>query len=272
MDRRRFVSGTAALPLAVGVAGSARAEGSAQLPPGTSVDLHVRMRTRLDGLPCYWFYQGTLFGKIEGEKTVPLLGVEGISRTLCERLANGDYRYQLLEAGYYLDLATGELAGDWRNPLNGTLVQPEPYLSPQDLQFEQSGRVRPTAALPADANIDYTGMITPVQSFAGRAWSSEDLLVRMGGTPGRPVRTATSLATFSADIAQIADTTRPVVDCEFSYHTMGSWRSWLQMGETPGIVSMRLTGQKVSLPEQLPKPLLERITSQYQGFLEGRMK
>lgn len=271
--RRRDLLGTAAFGAALASyrPGRATAQGSAHSLD--SLEAHVRMRCNLDGRRTYWFYTGTVFGNVIGQATRPMLGVEGISFSVLDKLPGGRYRYSLTEAGYYLDVETQSQQDEVRNPFTGNTYRPKHYLSSQTNIFAPDLSVTPELEI-RPPGLEYRGVITPLRTFKDAAWSAEDLFVRIpspqaGDSVDQPAyRVQTSLATLTASVRQLLDTDLDFVDCQLNYQTLGTWRDWMGMGATPGMISWRMVGTK-STESELPPQLVERIAADHDGFFDS---
>lgn len=241
--------------------------------PTARLDTFCRMRCGPDGAKAWFGYEGTFFGKIEGRVAVPLMGIVGLSWNRAVEQAPGRYRYELQEAGYMVDLDTREVIDDWVNPLNGASTRPKHYRSGQETIFTPD---TVTPATPLPHGIRYTGTISRPVVQGNSIWMSEDLLVSSPNSPERyddprmysgPTRTATSLATFLSPVDSALDPDAAFVPCTLSYTTINSWRPWMLMGETPGVISWRLVGRKVARPEDLPTETRDRIERDHPELL-----
>lgn len=238
--------------------------------PLGDLEAHVRMRGNLRGERSYWYYRGSVFGNVWGQSTAPMLSVEGVSFSLITALPGGRYRYSLNEAGYYGDPETGEITEKVMNPFTGKRYKPKNYLSPQTVIFEPDLSVTPVIDR-RPPGLDYRGVIAPVSTFQNSVWSSEDLFVRMplpnpDNDPDLPAfRVQTSLASFTSDRGELLDPDRDFVPCQMNYQTLGTWRPWMGMGQTKGMISMRLTGTKCGV-DDLPVPIKERIARDHPAF------
>lgn len=269
LDRRSFLRMATAGAALGSVAPGALLASNAKLPMD-SLAAHVKMRCDLAGGRTYWFYTGTVFGNRLGDATRPMLGVEGVSYSILEALPNGSYRYSLTEAGYYLDPETGSLQERVVNPFTGEHYRPEHYLSSQVNIMAPDLSVTPDLKeLPP--GLEYRGEITPVRVFADRAWSAEDLFVRMPlkSEEGQPdVRVQTSLATLSANRRDLVDPEQTFIDCQLNYQTLRSWYDWMGMGDQPGMISWRMVGTKCREAD-LPAYLADRIARDHADFFNG---
>lgn len=267
--RREALAGSGALSSTLGMlalTGPARAV--AREPDGwwnDPTEVHVRMRADIRGRPVVWFFEGTLFGQLSGQRTRPLLGFEGISVIQSKRVAGG-YLLALDEAGYFRDLESGAPIEEWDNPLTGETNRPENYRAPQLLYLTGEEVEAYHPQLPAGA--EFVGKVLPPRRQGDMVWSSEDLFVRVPPVDGRPARPQTSLATLMADYRDLAQADDYFVPTTLSYQTIGSWRTWMDMAQ-PGVVSFRLFGRKHGSARHLTSERQERVMREHPDLLAG---
>ena len=199
-----------------------------------------------------------------------MLGVEGVSFSIIEALPDGGYRYALNEAGYYSDPGTGAIDEPVKNPFTGQYYTPKNYLSPQTSIFAPDLTVRPAIdKLPP--GLEYRGRITPLRVFGNTVISTEDVFVKTTRSqfeddPERlPFNVQTSLATFTAERRDMLNPELEFVPCQFHYQTLATFRDWMGMGRTPGMISWRMVGTKCTR-EDLPAAIVERISGDHEGF------
>lgn len=250
---------------------AAAADAAPQGAPGQgaldTLETHVCMRAFADGRAAYWFYSGTFYGQVSGQRTVPLLGIEGISVNRCTPAGAGVYSYSLREAGWFRDLATGAVVDEWLNPLTGRRVAPKHYYSPQQTRFS-GATVEPVLATPLPG-LEWTGYLGAPQRFAGSVWSSEELLVRTLNPTTGAARVQTSLLTLHAAAADLRRSPARFVPATMAYQTLASWVPWMDMRDVPGVISWRLFGRKVASVEELPPVLVARVRGQHPQLFEG---
>lgn len=259
VNRRTLLGGMTAAALATSVPPVAAA---GRFPnPEDKLATVVRMRSGPAG-SALWWYQGTFFGKPEGEITRPLLRIDGASQVSFEPAGPGRYRSRMDEAGFFSDLDSGRLLEQWRNPLNDKLVEPEHYRSGAVSLITADTVAPDTEKLPP--GIVFQGQVTPFVSHGDSAWVSEELFVSAPSQdPREPaLKVQTSLATFHSRLSELEDPQRDFVPCELNYSTLATWRGWMEMGDRPGVISWRLVGSKLrtvgDLPERLAGLLRER--------------
>jgi len=272
MNRRDCLglAGALALPVAVPLAVplAARAAPSAQASVlADKILTHIRIRGREDGKPVFFWYAGTFYGQRSGERTVPLLYIEGASSSRTERQSDGSWIYSLREAGWFGDLETREVLKEWVNPLNGRKVEPAHYNSSQRTRFTASGVLPLISPLPP--GLEYTGYITAPEVQGDDVWTTEELFVRSPGrAPGAPANIQTSLATLSASRAEVEQPQDGFTSALLAYQTLASFRPWMEMGAEPGVISWRLAGRKSATPDGIPAALLARVRREHPDALE----
>lgn len=228
----------------------------------SSLDMFRRLRCSDFGRKTFWQYSGTLFGDRYGEPMRPLFSMQGASQTMASQEANGDIRYDLKEAGYYGDLATGEIInGEVANVFTDEWIRPEHYLSSQELFFTRNLEVIPTRPLPR--GISFDGRIARPDIKGDRIWMAEYLFVSVE-VPDAAPRISNSMANFEASVS---DVERPsgFVPATMQYTTFNSYRRWMNMGETQGHVMMRLNALKLDSWSKIPTTLRQRIEHDHES-------
>jgi hypothetical protein len=244
--------------------------------PARRLETYIRIRARIDGQKTFMPYRGTVFGKPDGKIATPLFDVEGFSWTKASRLGPDSLRLDMAEAGYFLDRSNGRPLHEWTNPLNGVQTVVEHYRSWSHIVATPDA-LRPILPQPAGPGMLIQASAGPPSVMGDTVWIHEDLLVQIPNRPKErfadprdysgPTVTATSLATWSADIADCVDPAKPYTPSLFSYQTLGSWRPFMKMGEAPGLVSWRMFGRKAASIEQIAGPLRDRVLADHPDFL-----
>lgn len=244
--------------------------------PSDALTTYLRIRSRLDGASIFYPYRGTIFGRPIGQSAVPLFDVEGFSWDRLAIVGPGLYRIDTVEAGYFLDLVTGQPLDAWINPLNGLKTEVKHYRSFAHVEVSEGGLrpVSPATAMPGAQFIATMGSPT---ILGDRIWVHEDLIAHY---PNKPAATfadpreyngqmleAASLATWCARVSDLQDSRNAFVPATLSYQTMGSWRPFMKMGDTPGVISWRMFGSKVETLHEVPAALRQRVLREYPDFL-----
>ena len=277
LNRRDALFGMATAGAAAAPAGARRSRAVTPYDlsdPVTRMRAYIAMRARLDGERIYMPYAGTIFGKVEGEVAIPLVAVQGFSWTTATRTGPDQFRLTSTEAGHFCDLETGEPLKVWRNPINNLDVPVKNYRSSQFTDIGPAGIVPVMNAMPGAQFTHSWGKPTIVD---GTVWMHEDLIGTFRNKPKDtfadpleyvgPQLTATSLATWSARVEDLARFGDRFVPTMLSYQTMGNWRPFMRMGATPGIISWRMFGKKAASIDGVPAVTLKRVLAEHPDFL-----
>jgi hypothetical protein len=237
---------------------------------------YLRIRSRLDGKRAFYPYRGTIFGRPFGRSAVPLFDVEGFSWDRLTPVSEGHFKIDTAEAGYFVDPKTRLPLDRWINPLNGVETQVKHYRSFAHV-IASDGKLEPVMGPTPVPGLQMTATMTPPTILNDRIWVHEDLIVRFPNKPATafadareyagPTLEAASLATWSADVRDLADKEKTFVPATLAYQTLGSWRPFMRMGNTPGLISWRMFGSKEPSVERVPNTLLERVLRDYPDFL-----
>ena len=249
------------------VAGSASVVSAAAMREITASTMdplltHMRIRGHADGRLVYYGYEGVSYGQRSGQRTVPLLHIEGASAATFVR-QGGSWLYTLREAGWMCDLGTGAVLSSWLNPLNGKTVTPRHYNSRQTSLFTGNSVKPVRAALPA--GIEMQGNIAEPVVMRDDIWTAEELLVRVPPQQaGGSAVVQTSLATLHASLRDLQRGANAWVPATLAYQTLQSWPAWMEMpDDMPGVISWRLMGRKCASVDELPVKVRTRIQEQH---------
>ncbi len=280
---RRSSLGLLVGAVAAGSAAAAKTPGPVgarlELPlgdPAFRLEAYLRLRCRLDAQQTFTPYRGTIFGKPEAQVAVPLFDVEGFSWTRATQLESLRYRLDSVEAGYFLDRVTGQPLDRWTNPLNGLETTVKHYRSYAHIAVTPDA-LEPLTEGPRPAGTFLSATMGEPHILGDHLWMHEDLIVQFPSRPKAsfsdpleyfgPSVTATSLASWSAAVADVADRRLSFVPTTLAYQTLGSWRPFMRMGSAPGLISWRMFGAKVASLEEVPAALRERVLRDYPDFL-----
>ena len=231
----------------------------------------ARIRARLDGEPVLWWWQGEVFGKRPGEIAKRLLIIHGIGFNRMRRLAEGHWESRMSEAGYYLDVESGQPAESWTNPYTGESRTPPQNRLRLHYCIEDSGLIRPPVP-----DVPFEGWVAPPQTSGDTVWSSERLAASFAapesgantssplqGLSGAPME----VSHFSACLNDFNNPDLAVVPANMSHSTLWSFYPWMGMPPDSGYVLSEIIGRKLAGPLEIPRALREKIERDYPGFL-----
>jgi len=82
-----------------------------------------------DTKPAYGGYQGVQFARIDTQRLVPLFGYVGCGNMQSRLNPDKSINIRGTEAGYFTDLASGEIIDDWVNPWTNEKVRVFPFIN-----------------------------------------------------------------------------------------------------------------------------------------------
>jgi hypothetical protein len=174
------------------------------------------------------------------------------------------------ECGFWKDPHSKQILDDWINPLNGLACKAGHYRSRQDLTFSAEGKVINAGG--------FQGHITEPTISGPTLWISESLLGAFPSSrkPGQdpltysgPVRTATSLVTYTLDADAVLAESAGFVGSTMNYQSMSSWYPWMRMGRAHGHMMFELFGRKLASLSEIPTDLRGFLDERRAGFLEN---
>ncbi len=234
---------------------------------------YARMRGLTPKKLALWWYAGTIYVQRDGEVLLPFLNIEGFSFSRIQVTPEGKLDQVLAEAGYYKDVTTGEVIGEWTNPLNNQKVKPRHYSLVQHIIADE------TSITMTDTNLQPIathGRIGPAMVSGDTVWIGEnfsnkyEIPKREGRDPleypGQFI-VSSSLATFESKISDLNDANKEFVPSSLSYQSISGYMPWMRMGRERGTVNWQLSGRKLRSLDELPVDLRKRLEADHPGWL-----
>ena len=134
----------------------------------SAFDIYRKTLTSLEEVESAWWYLGTTTVEVEGHPEIIVSHVETVMVYGSQTLDSNSYRVPWWEIGVFRDAITGEVAGEWTNPVTGAVCD-----HPQKFEEGPSG-----FSIRADG--DSVVMFDAVQAFA--ALESSDISFRDVGS------------------------------------------------------------------------------------------
>ena len=270
LTRRTALAGiSSALSLGIMGVSSTRADGHIN-----KNKLYVQLRGNLDGTDGLWTYSGAYWGKPDGEIARQLFRVDGLSYNAMTLRDDGGVDQKMIECGFWQDPETGELADEWINPMNGLECKPQHFKSSQVLSFDVDGNQEISEERRARVRHAEGVIVEPI-IMGPMIWSQERLVIKAirpepepGSDPltyAGPVLTATSLATYKAEVADLDD---DFVPTSMHFQSIGGWYPWMRMGQRAGVCSFELVGRKLPDTAEVPERVQAFLEDRRPGFIE----
>jgi len=223
--------------------------------------------TQTDNEPVYWFWQGDVYSRRQGEADRLLFKVQGLNVRTCGPVTHPErgqgFRSVSRELLIYLDPTTGEVLSEWTNPWTGeTLDVLHVANDPVNGDFYE--RTRSGQPLSFNANFveDNWFLTTTVPLFytnpLGGAYQAE-----VGGTYH-----ATEMFNFMGVTSNLTDPRLNTANVEVGWVRISDWLPWMRMGGREGMLYFHTAGTKVLDWSHLSPLMQNEVATHYPAYRE----
>ena len=255
VSRRQFVGGAAALgggiALPMAGVGMARPQQALDLSvPQDFLTAIVKMRGGTTPTLNMGFVIGGYYGVVD-DRATPLFGVLAGTFTQYHPVDDLSYRIKALEVAYFTDLDTGELLETWDNPYTGeTVTVPQTRMGPSTTLITPAGLKIERASGEA-VNMQLSHRFRPAITVGDQVWVTEEIQA-VAAPPGRKAFVYNEMSTYQGNRKDLEDPDQASVRSNVEFHSIISWRPWMKMGDHPGHLTGRASGQHVKSFDELP--------------------
>ena len=231
--------------------------------------------TATDGVAAWWYF-GTAFAEIPGYLSLPVIQAETLMIYKTTTLSADAFRMDWWEIGYMRDLATGEIARAWTNPLTGaTVAAPQKFEEgPAHFLIARDGAGLKLELTQAHARIERVDVV----------FSEADGRVLLEQTErkvrGFPLPDGSMPSLDSADVsaarttlsiqAARADLVNPSAPCSGAYDfELRKPPGWMGFGDRPGTAMTRGAMVKAGLNEQINPIAWRRLQQLFPDCFDG---
>lgn len=231
--------------------------------PRQNLDSFIKTRASLDGSQVVFWWTGSIYSFIEGERSQHLFNFEGYNIAKAKKVEQG-YLLLTREASFYKDPQSGEILEQWKNPFTGTTVAViqvwnDPANQKLFLDVTHGKFHIPFAELGDDVYwhleifLKYPSPL-PREQYPLYSQSNE--------------YQAGELFQYYTKRSQLEDATLPSVPCQISWTRISPWLPWMEMGNRAGYLVYHCSGKKLSdgfqeLPESI-KSYVEKHQPEFQ--------
>lgn len=262
---RRTALTTGVAIAATGLA-STRAHAALDLTaPENKLEVYRRMRVEEDGALVLWWWNGFVWAKPNNDVAKHILTVEGLTFQRLTKTSDGTLAEAQAGRGTFRDAETNEPLKIWTNPLNGVTAEPDHIRSLNRGTITAAGQSRTLN----DRLLQFDSEITAPMITGKNIYMRENAVSKNAtDTPG-VFLTRSSLTTYTADAATIADDDASFRPCTFNYQSLGGFRPWMGMDDSKGALSWQTVGQKLERgADDAPDSIRTWVDANYPGFLE----
>jgi len=228
--------------------------------------------TNVDNVTTGWF-QGTVYSVVgDSSKVEPLLGLEGIGIMRCQPMEGGGFRIFNRELAFYKDLRTGEFIDEWKNPLNGKMVETFPMHNmtvnaetAPILKFDVEGT---ELSVPFPATWTEIGPYVfsnfEIHASVPSELQPDEWPMESSG----PMTRVTEMFQRTVRASDLADSSLTSVPYTGTWMRLSSWYPWMLMGQAEGHMAFRADMAKLNGPDEIPAAFLEKANQKHAAYLE----
>jgi hypothetical protein len=261
---RRAIMGGMASAWAIPSLAMATAAGAAR-PGAISSKLRTLMMMRGaldDRLVMYWL-RGRYYGLVDGEAT-PLFGVVSACFSRYHAHQDGGFIGARGEISHYTDFETGEVVQSVPNPYTHVAMQPPTRGYPPSPVRIQADATITIAEAPG---VQFRNVVHDPEVNGNDVSLSESSMAKTP-LPGGKLSLYNEMLTYRAKASDLARADLQRVPCELSFTNTVSWRSWMGMGDRPGLMLSVGAGSYVDAIAELPPAWVKATMQTNPGLLE----
>jgi hypothetical protein len=226
----------------------------------------------------YGWAQGLIQGIRPGEAVRDLVGFTMMSAArLLPHESGSGYRKVLREAGFYTDLASGEILEEWRNPYLGETVRVVPILNdpfnhtitdyrPAPPSYGGLNRAAPP---PQPLLLDWTrrGDRLNLFSHINLFYPSALQPAKWPRESAQPFAQVTEVFLYQIEWAHMQDRRRTSVEYHGTWSRTTPWLPWMLMGPTPGHCQYQTFMGAVDDMDRIDRRTLDYLEKHHPKFL-----
>lgn len=221
-----------------------------------------------DGETVIYWWQGSMFSRVEGERDRRLFGLQGMNIRQCLTVNDPErgegFRSVSREIMLHLNPETGEVQDSWTNPWTGEELQ---------VMHVANDPVNMRRAIHA-YRADGTPLTTDYLILNGRAISTGNTPLfyhnPLGGEYQEWVGGTYHAMEMGNDFfyaEDLFDGDDPTVDHHsISWSRVSNWLPWMKMGDRNGIVYTATVGGRAGSIDELPEPMRSTLRERYPEY------
>jgi hypothetical protein len=218
--------------------------------------------------PLVSWWRGRVYSRRAGEKDRPVFDLQRLRVSRCELMTDPvrgrGYRSVARDLTLYLDLASGEVLRQWRNPWTGVetaVVQSalDPVVS--EARWERDAQGRPVAGRSRFVLTDKTLTGADAAAIFEPNPLGGDFQDAIGGQ-----LQVLDFTTSETPLDSVRTRKLPVRDTVLSWGQVSPWLPWMKMGSAEGVLVVHAAGLQLAGLEQVPAVMRDEIAARYPAF------
>ena len=230
--------------------------------PEQNLESFIKTRAALDGSQVVFWWTGSLYSFVEGEKSQHLFDFEGYNIARAKKVDQG-YLLLTREASFYKDPQSGEILEQWENPFTKKTVSViHVWNDPVNQKLFLDG--------------DYGKFLIPTtESGDDLYWHLEIFLKYPSPLPREqyPLYSnsneyqAGELFQYYTKRSQLEDASLQSVPCHISWTRISPWLPWMEMENRAGYLIYHCRGKKLANGfDSLPLHIKSYVAAQQPNF------
>ncbi len=230
-----------------------------------------------DGLSCWWYFGG-VFIDIPGQPSIPVIQAETVMVYRLQTIGADAFHMHWWEIGYFRDIATGEIAKTWTNPVSGAQVAAPGKFEegPARFTFTRHGDGLHVDLIQPGANVQSVDVKLTTLGERVHLLQTEKKVrgfPQADGTLPDPASAqssaATSILSVFADRAALGSEARSVESSGAYSFELQAPAGWMAFGDVTGKSIVRGVMQKAPLNHQLNPTAWARLKQTYPHYFDG---
>ncbi len=221
-----------------------------------------------DGETVIYWWQGSMFSRVEGERDRRLFGLQGMNIRQCATVEDAErgpgFRSVSREIMLHLDPETGEVQDEWTNPWTGE------QLEVIHVANDPVNMRNPIHAYSSDG----APLTTDYLILNGRAISTGNTPLFYENPLGGPYQEWVGGTYHAMEMGNeffysedLFDGDDPTVDHHsISWSRVSNWLPWMKMGDRNGMVYTATVGGRAASIDELPEPLRSTLLDRYPEY------
>ena len=235
--------------------------------PEDNLEAFIKMRASSDGAEVTYYWIGTVYSFVPGERSKALFELEGcnVGRTV---KVDGGYQFLTREVAAYRDLETGKYLSNWYNPLIKDSVEVvTAWNDPVNQQFMLKGKYGDWGVPFTKLGEDRISMNSDIFLLYPSALKKADFPENSRSDNYQ----AAELFQFYFSEKE-ANSSTPSIYSDISWTRFSDFLPWMRMADKPGYLVYQCRGYKIMKGKDLPADFKAFIQKNKPEFLHAPEK